>query len=159
MVKDDEGRYVKSILIRTFAQAPGSPFNKPPADDMVPLQYWRNLMESLVALSLLHEAAPRTFIPASVTLEDDITGMPGQQIRFRAHVPGERPFTEPGIGANQSLFHYLELIDQKFEELSGMNAVLMGNRPQGDPTLGEVQILQERGMSAFKTPLDNLVEF
>jgi len=159
MVKDDEGRFVKSILIRTFAQAPGSPFNKPPADDMVPLQYWRNLIESLLALTLIHEAAPRTFIPSTVTLEDEITGIPGQQIRFRSHIPGERPFTEPGVGANQSLFAYLELLDQKFEELSSLNAVLMGERPHGDPTLGETQILQERGMAAFKTPLDNLVEF
>ena len=159
MVKDDEGRFVKSVIIRTFAQAPGSPYNKPPADDMVPLQYWRNLIESLLALSLLHEAAPRTFIPATVTLEDDITGIPGQQIRFRSHVPGERPFTEPGVGANQSLFEYLAHIDQKFEELSSLNAVLMGNRPHGDPTLGETQILQERGMAAFKTPLDNVVDF
>jgi hypothetical protein len=159
MVKDDEGRFVKSILIRTYAQAPGSPFNKPPADDLVPLQYWRNLIESLLALTLLHEAAPRTFIPTTVTLEDEITGIPGQQIRFRSHIPGERPFTEPGVGANQSLFEYLSLIDQKFEELSSLNAVLMGNRPHGDPTLGETQILQERGMAAFKTPLDNLVEF
>jgi len=159
LVKDDEGRHIKSVLIRTFAQAPGSPFNKPPADDMVPLQYWRNLIESLLALSLLHDAAPRTFIPATVTLEDEITGIPGQQIRFRSHVPGERPFTEPGVGANQSLFAYLEQIDAKFEELSSLNAVLMGNRPHGDPTLGETQILQERGMAAFKTPLDNVVEF
>lgn len=158
-VKDDQGRPVKSILIRTFAQAPGSPFNKPPADDMVPLQYWRNLIESLIALTLIHNAAPRTFIPATVTLEDEITNQPGQQIRFRSHVPGERPVTEPGTGADPSLFKYLEILDAKFEELSSLNAVLQGNRPQGDPTLGEVQILQERGMAAFKTPLDNIVEF
>jgi hypothetical protein len=158
-VRDDRGSPRKTILIRTYAHAPGSPFNKPPADDMVPLQYWRNLIESLLALTLLHHAAPRTFIPMSVVLEDEITGQPGQNIRFRSMVPGEKPITESGHNPPEGLYKYLEIIDQKFEELSKLNAVLMGNRPQGDPTLGEVQILQERGMAAFKTPLDTLVEF
>jgi hypothetical protein len=158
-ITDDEGRPQKSILIRTYAHAPGSPYNKPPADDMVPLQYWRNLIESLLALTLLHHASPRTFIPASVILEDEITGQPNQQIRYRSMIPGEKPVTESGHNPPEGLYKYLEILDQKFEELSKLNAVLMGNRPQGDPTLGEVQILQERGMAAFKTPLDTLVEF
>lgn len=158
-VMDDRGTARKTILIRTYAHAPGSPFNKPPADDMVPLQYWRNLIESLLALTLLHHAAPRTFIPMSVVLEDELTGQPGQNVRFRSMVPGDKPITESGHNPPEGLYKYLEIIDQKFEELSKLNAVLMGNRPQGDPTLGEVQILQERGMAAFKTPLDTLVEF
>lgn len=157
--KDDQGRPFKNIIIRTYANAPGSSFNKPPADDLVPLQYWRNLIESLLALTLLHNAAPRTFIPMSVVLEDEITGQPGQNIRFRSMVPGEKPITESGQSPAEGLYKYLEILDQKFEEISGLNAVLMGNRPQGDPTLGEVQILQERGMATFKTPLDRLVDF
>ena len=158
-VTDDREAPLKTILIRTYMHAPGSPFNKPPADDMVPLQYWRNLIESLMALTLLHNAAPRTYVPMSVVLEDPITGEPGQQIRYRSMVPGDKPHTEQGINPPEGLYKYLEILDQKFEELSKLNAVLMGNRPQGDPTLGEVQILQERGMAAFKTPLDTLVEF
>jgi hypothetical protein len=54
-------------------------------------------------------------------------------------------------------FQYLELIDKKFEEISKLNVVLMGN-PAGRPDAGRVQILQERGMAAFKTPLDSLVD-
>lgn len=156
---DDDGKPVKNVLLRSFALAPGTPFNKPPADDLVPLQYWRNLIESLIALSLLHNAAPRTWTPLSVILEDQPTGRPGEQVRFRSQVPGERPITERGQGADSSAYEYLRLIDEKMEEVSKLNAVLMGNRPSGDPTLGEVQILQERGMAAFKTPLDTLVEF
>ena len=158
-VVDEDGCRHKSILLRSFALAPGSPFNKPPADDLVPLQYWRNLIESLIALSLLHNAAPRTFVPTSVILEDQMTGRPGENIRFRSQIPGERPFTESGHSASEGAFRYLSIIDEKMEEVSKLNAVLMGTRPQGDPTLGEVQILQERGMAAFKTPLDTLVEF
>jgi len=158
-VCDEDGCYHKSILLRSFALAPGSPFNKPPADDLVPLQYWRNLIESLIALSLLHTAAPRTFTPTSVILEDQMSGRPGENVRFRSQIPGERPFTESGHSPAEGAFRYLDIIDQKMEEVSKLNAVLMGTRPTGDPTLGEVQILQERGMAAFKTPLDTLVEF
>jgi hypothetical protein len=43
--------------------------------------------------------------------------------------------------------------------VSKLNAVLTGQRPQGDPTLGEVEILQERGFAAFQEPLEQLVAF
>lgn len=158
-VQDDEGRPVKSILIRSFMPAPGSPFGKPPADDLVPLQVTRNTVETLLLAILMHDAAPRTYIPLSVSIEDEITGAPGQTIRYGSTVPGEKPQTDRGINPPEGIYKMLELIDQKFEELSRLNAVLAGVRPEGDPTLGEVQILQERGMAAFSEPLNHLVEF
>lgn len=154
---DDDERPFKNIQLRTFQQQPGSGHGKPPADDLVPLQVSRNLTETLIQLILMHDAAPRTFVPLSVSLEDEITGLPGETIRYRSHVPGDRPQTDRGINPPEGLYRYLEMIDQKFDELSGLNAVLQGARPEGDPTLGETQILQERGMAAFKGPLDLLV--
>lgn len=158
-VQDDEDRPVKSVLNRVFAQGPGTQYSQPPADDLVPLQISRNLIDSLIQLIFMHDAAPTRYIPLSVTLETEPTGRPGEDVYYRSTVPGDKPFTEQGIGPSESLFKYLEIIDQKFEEISKLNSVLAGAKPEGDPTLGEVQILQERGMAAFKEPLDELVNF
>jgi hypothetical protein len=154
----ETGRAIKTVLIRSFRDGFGSQYGKPPADDLVPLQIQRNLVETLILMILMHDAAPRTFVPLSVTLEDEITGQPGQQIRYRS-TNGEKPTTDRGVNPPEGLYKQIELIDQTFEELSGMNAVLQGQRPDGDPTLGEVEILKEQGQSAFKCPLDVQVDF
>jgi hypothetical protein len=158
-LKDDSGQPMKPIVLRQYVQAPGSPFGIPPADDLGVLQRQRNLIETLLLLILLHDASPRTWIPLTVQLEDPITGLPGQQIRYRSNVPGERPHTDPGINPPEGLYKALEMNDEMFDKISGLNAVLEGQRPQGDPTLGEVQTLRETGMATFKTPLDQLIDF
>lgn len=156
---DDEGRPFKNILIRQYAPSPGTAFGKPPADDLVPLQKQLNLAQSLAFLILMHHASPRTFIPSTVTLHDKLTGVPGKDVGYRALVPGDKPTVEPGAGFPSSLQWFLEFIIQTFDTVSKLNAVLMGERPQGDPTLGEVEILQERGFAAFQEPLEQLVAF
>jgi hypothetical protein len=85
--------------------------------------------------------------------------MPGKDIGFRSLVPGDKPIVEPGVGFPEGLKWFLEFIIQQFDTISKLNAVLMGERPQGDPTLGEVEILQERGFAAFQEPLEQLVAF
>lgn len=158
-VIDDEDRAIKSVLIRSFAHAPGTAFGKPPADDLVPLQISRNLVDSLIQLILMHDAAPTTYIPLSVTLENQPSGRPGENVYYRSVVPGEKPTRVEGGNPPASLFDYLDRIDAKFEEVSKLNSVLAGARPSGDPTLGEVQRLEENGMRSFKEPLDQLVIF
>lgn len=158
-VIDDEDRAIKSILIRSFAHAPGTAFGKPPADDLVPLQISYNLVDSLIQLILMHDAAPRTFIPLSVTLENQPSGRPGENIYYRSVLPGEKPTTDSGISPPEGLYKYLDIIKANFEEVSKLNSVLAGSRPEGDPTLGEVQRLEENGMRSFKEPLDQLVTF
>lgn len=156
---DDNGRARKSILLRTFADAPQSPHGKPPADDLVPLQKSRNRSEMLIELGLMHYASPTTWLPASVTLEDEPSGAPGAINRYRSLTPGEKPVTERGLNPAEGLYKRLEMIDASMQEVSRLNAVLMGQRPSGDPTLGEIEIMQERGMAAFRTPLDHAISF
>jgi hypothetical protein len=156
---DDDGRPFKSALIRQFAKGPGTAFATPPGDDLVPLQVSYNLTDSLIDLILMHDAAPTTYIPLSVTLENEPTGRPGEFVYFRSVVPGEKPFREQGLSPTEGLYKRLEHIAAKMKEVSGLNAVLAGARPEGDPTLGEIQILQERGMATFKEPFDALVSF
>lgn len=159
-VTDDDGCPKKNILLRTYQHQAGTGYGKPPADDLQPLQVNRNMVETLIMLILMHDAAPRTFVPLSVTLEDEITGLPAETIRYRSHVPGEKPTTDRGINPPEGLYKYLEIIDHQFDELSNLNAVLQGARPEGgDPTAYEIETLKERGMSAFRGPLDQLIRF
>lgn len=156
-ITDDEGRPVKNVVVRTYAHSPGSPWGKPPGDDLVPLQTMQNLCLSLAFLILMHHASPRTWIPSTVTILDDLVGAPGGNVGYRS-LNGEKPSTEPGQSFPEGLKWFLEYLKTSFDDLSGLNAVLQGARPEGDPTLGEIQILQERGLASFKEPLDNLIE-
>lgn len=149
----------KNVITRTYRPTPGSQFGKPPADDLVPLQYTRNLLEALLLSILLHHASPRTFLPLSVTLEKPITGTPGEVIPYRSTVPGETPTTTQGQNPPSGLYEWIKQIDEKFDEISKLNAVLQGERPAGDPTLGEIQILKESGQSAFSEPILESVRF
>jgi hypothetical protein len=158
-LKDASGCYRKNVILRQYADTPATPFGKPPADDLLPLQQQRNLCETLIFMIHMHHASPVTYMPAGVTLEDEPTGMPGAIHRYRSLVPGERPFTESGKSPAEGLYRTVEMQDEAMEDISGLNSVLGGARPAGDPTLGEVQILQERGMAAFRTPLDHLIDF
>ena len=155
---DDNGHPVKSVLVRAFYPVPGSQFGHPPADDLVPLIVTRNTVETLLLCILLHLASPREYLPDTVTLLDQSTGVPGQTIRYSS-TNGDRPVIAPGTNPPEGLYKYLELLDQKIEEVSRLNAILAGQRPEGDPTLGEVQRLEERGMASFSEPLVHLIEF
>lgn len=155
---DDNERPVKNVVIRQFIPSVVSAYGKPPADDLIPVQESRNRVEAMIELALMHDAAATTYVPETVTLIDELSGAPGAVVRYRS-LDGQKPTTERGPGPADSLYKQLELLDQKADELSKLNAVLAGARPEGDPTLGEVQILQERGMQAFREPIQSLIRF
>lgn len=157
--KDDQDRPFKNVVIRQFHPAPGSAFGKPPGDDLRPIQERRNITEALLELILLHDAAPTTYIPLSVTLENPKTGAPGEDVYYRSAVPGDKPFTERGQNPPEGLYKQIDRLDKDMEEVSRLNAVLAGVKPEGEHTLGEVEILQERGMAAMKRPLDQVISF
>ena len=157
--KDADGRPFKNLILRTYLDGNGTQFGHPPADDLAPLQVTRNMVETMINLIIMTEASPTKYLPESVTLIDQPTGVPGEWVRYRSLVPGEKPIETRGMNPPESLFNYLDRIDAKFQEVSGLNSVLMGDRPSGDPTLGEVQILEERGMATFRAPLDSLIWF
>jgi hypothetical protein len=158
-IKDDDGQPMKPILLRSFQLTPGSPFGIPPADDLTVLQRQRNLLETLLTLILLHHASPTVYIPTTVTLEDEPTGIPGQHVRYRGNLPGDKPFVQAGTNPPEGLYRAIEMNDAAFDAISGLNAVLEGQSPQGQPTLGEVQILREHGMATFNSPLHLLIDF
>lgn len=157
-IRDENDVPVKPAVIRQFVPSPVSAFGKPPADDLVPIQESRNLCEAMVELILMHEAAPTTYMPESVSFIDQPTGAPGAIIRYRS-LDGKEPTRVPGANPPSVLLDWIKELDQKADEVSKLNAVLAGARPEGDPTLGEIQILQERGMQAFREPIQSLIRF
>lgn len=154
----DNPRPMKNILIRTWENNGMSGFGHPPADEQVPIQQSYNLTEAMIELITMHDAAPTRYIPDTVTLLDEPTGVPGDWVRYRS-IDGQKPTESRGMNPPEALFSRLDQLWQKMQEVSGLNAVLMGSRPDGDPTLGEVQILEERGMATFRAPLDELIAF
>lgn len=153
------GQKRKSILIRTYRDMPGSAYGKPVADDLFPLQAQYNQLETLAFMSAMHHAAPTVFLPNSVTLEDDLTGQPGATVRYRTH-DGSKPAFEQGSGVHPTVYELMDRTEQKMDLLSGLNGVLQGSRPEGGKaTAFEVQALQERGMAAFRTPLECATTF
>jgi len=157
---DDQGQPIKPIALRQYVAAPGSPFGIPPADDLGVLQRQRNLLETLLILILINLGSPTTWVPSTVTIEDEIDRNPGAINRYRSHgMSGEKPFTEPGVNPPEGLYKALEMNTQMFDTISGLNAILEGQHQEGVNTLGEVQRLQERGMATFLTPLTHLIQF
>jgi hypothetical protein len=156
---DASGCHKKNILIRQWADVPLTPFGKPVADDLSVLQKARNRNESMIEMIDMHNAAPTVWLPDDVTLVDELTGTPGSVHRYRSLHPGSKPFTERGVTAPEGLYRRLEMIDADMDEISGLNAVLQGERISADATYGETKTLEERGMSMFRTPLDHLIDF
>jgi hypothetical protein len=158
--KDEKGRPFKNVLLRTYQGTPGSAWGKPPSDDMIPIQKQLNLTLALAFLILMNDAAPTTYLPDTVTLIDEQTGVPGSTVRFQSLRAGDKPIIAQGSGFPESVKWLIEFLVNQLDIVSKLNAVLMGGRPEGgDPTAFEVQVLQERGMAAFKEPLQQLVEF
>jgi hypothetical protein len=156
--QDSEGRRYKNILIRSWTEGMATQFGHPPADDLAPLQVSYNMVDALVQLIIMHNSAPTTYVPETVTFIDEPTGVPGQHVRYRS-MDGQKPTETRGINPPEALFNYLDRIKANMQEVSGLNSVLAGSRPEGDPTLGEVQILEERGQAKFRNPLDGLIQF
>lgn len=152
------GIALKPVLTRTFRRQFGTAAGKPPADDLVPLQRQRNLWETIAALIGLRYAMPTTYIPTTVTLETPITGLPQPEVYYRSH-DGSRPQTGASHADASFCFEMIDRIDKKMDELSNLNSILQGDRPEGDPTLGEVQRLEDRAYGQFKTTLDELIRF
>lgn len=157
-VHNDQKKAIKNVLVRTYSRQVGTAAGKPPADDLVPLQRQRNLWETIAALIGLRYAMPTTFIPTTVTLETPITGLPQPEVYYRSH-DGQRPQTASSQANANFCFEMIDRIDKKMDELSNLNSILQGDRPEGDPTLGEVQRLEDRAFGQFQTPLAGLIRF
>lgn len=151
--KDDEGVPYYPITHFGFKKVPGRVFYKTPADDLVSKQIQRNKIESLLQLGAERVSNPTWLLPSGIGIEN-ITGEPGEKLTYNAHI-GPKPERIQGSDMPNSLYRWLQIIDEDFSDLAATYDVMLGKHPQGVDTLGGMQLLRDRGLARFQDALNS----
>ena len=151
--KDDKGVPYYPITHFGFKKVPGRVFYKTPADDLVSKQIQRNKIESLLQLGAERVSNPTWMLPSGIGLEN-ITGEPGEKLIYNAHI-GPKPERIQGADMPNSLYRWLQIIDEDFSDLAATYDVMLGKHPQGVDTLGGMQLLRDRGLARFQDALNS----
>lgn len=151
--KDDKGTPYYPITHFGFKKVPGRIFYKTPADDLISKQVQRNKIESLLQLGAERVSNPTWLLPSGIGIEN-ITGEPGEKLVFNAHL-GLKPERIQGSDMPNSLYRWLQIIDEDFSDLAATYDVMLGKHPQGVDTLGGMQLLRDRGLARFQDALNS----
>jgi hypothetical protein len=151
--KDDKGVPYYPITHFGFKKVPGRVFYKTPADDLISKQIQRNKIESLLQLGAERVSNPTWMLPSGIGLEN-ITGEPGEKLIYNAHI-GPKPERIQGADMPNSLYRWLQIIDEDFSDLAATYDVMLGKHPQGVDTLGGMQLLRDRGLARFQDALNS----
>lgn len=151
--KDDKGTPYYPITHFGFKKVPGRVFYKTPADDLVSKQIQRNKIEALLQLGAERVSNPTWLLPSGIGIEN-ITGEPGEKLTYNAHI-GPKPERIQGADMPNSLYRWLQIIDEDFSDLAATYDVMLGKHPQGVDTLGGMQLLRDRGLARFQDALNS----
>lgn len=151
--KDDKGTPYYPITHFGFKKVPGRVFYKTPADDLVSKQIQRNKIEALLQLGAERVSNPTWLLPSGIGIEN-ITGEPGEKLTYNAHI-GPKPERIQGSDMPNSLYRWLQIIDEDFSDLAATYDVMLGKHPQGVDTLGGMQLLRDRGLARFQDALNS----
>lgn len=151
--KDDKGVPFYPITHFGFKKSPGRVFYKTPADDLIQKQIQRNKIETLLQLGAERVSNPTWLLPSGIGLEN-ITGQPGEKLIYNGHL-NMKPERIQGADMPNSLYRWLQIIDEDFQELAATYDVLLGKHPQGVDTLGGMQLLRDRGLARFQDALNS----
>lgn len=151
--KDDKGVPYYPITHFGFKKVPGRVFYKTPADDLVSKQIQRNKIEALLQLGAERVSNPTWLLPAGIGLEN-ITGEPGEKLTYNGHL-NMKPERIQGADMPNSLYRWLQIIDEDFSDLAATYDVMLGKHPQGVDTLGGMQLLRDRGLARFQDALNS----
>lgn len=153
---DGNGQRYIPIVHFPSIDVPKRFFSKTIADDLVYKQIQRNKLEAFIQLAAHRTSNPVWLIPNTAGVQK-ITGEPGEIIRFNdSNTAHGVPTRLPGVEITQSVFRWLEIIDQDFEELASTFDIIKGNVPPNVPTLGGLELLKERGFSRFGRIIENI---
>ena len=151
--KDDKGVPYYPITHFGFKKVPGRVFCKTPADDLISKQIQRNKIEALLQLGAERVSNPTWLLPSGIGIEN-ITGEPGEKLTYNAHI-GPKPERIQGSDMPNSLYRWLQIIDEDFSDLAATYDVMLGKHPQGVDTLGGMQLLRDRGLARFQDALNS----
>lgn len=152
---DSDGNPMLNMIHVKFSKVPARLFAKTPADDLIYKQVQRNKLEAFIQLAVQRTANPAWLIPQTCGVQE-VTGEPGELIRYTDAGFSAKPERIAGSEVPQSIFRWLEKIDNDFEELAATFDVIKGQVPQNIPTLGGLQLLEERGLSRFAGVIKNI---
>ena len=151
--KDDKGTPYYPITHFGFKKIPGRVFYKTPAEDLISKQIQRNKIEALLQLGAERVSNPTWLLPSGIGIEN-ITGEPGEKLVYNAHI-GHKPERIQGSDMPNSLYRWLQIIDEDFSDLAATYDVMLGKNPQGVDTLGGMQLLRDRGLARFQDALNS----
>lgn len=151
--KADDGTPFYPVTHFGFKKVPGRVFYKSPAEDLIPKQVQRNKIEALVQLGAERVSNPTWLLPTGIGIEG-ITGEPGEKLSYNPHL-GFKPERIAGQDMPNSLYRWLQLIDEDFADLAATYDVLLGKHPEGVDTLGGMQLLRDRGIARFQDGLNS----
>jgi hypothetical protein len=128
---------------------PGTMWPKTVADDVALKQAQRNRWESAIELCAMRMGMPIWLVPNGANVKN-FTGTAGQIVTYNAMGPANaKPERVAGQGLPLSFIQFIELIDKAIEKLAKTFDVIKGARPEGVSAGIALQVLQERGMSAY----------
>lgn len=151
--KADDGTPFYPVTHFGFKKVPGRVFYKSPAEDLIPKQVQRNKIEALVQLGAERVSNPTWLLPTGIGIEG-ITGEPGEKLTYNPHL-GFKPERIAGQDMPNSLYRWLQIIDEDFADLAATYDVLLGKHPEGVDTLGGMQLLRDRGLARFQDGLNS----
>lgn len=131
---------------------PGTLWPKTVADDVALKQTQRNRFESAIELCAMRMGMPIWLVPKGSNAEGLQAGggNAGALVKYNAMGPANaKPERVPGQGLPLSFIQFIELIDKAIERLAKTFDVIKGARPEGVSAGIALQVLQERGMSAY----------
>jgi inhibitor of KinA sporulation pathway (predicted exonuclease) len=92
-------------------------------------------------------------LPTGIGIEN-ITGEPGEKLAYNPHL-GYKPERIQGADMPNSLYRWLQIIDEDFAALSSTYDIMLGKHPEGVDTLGGMQLLRDRGLATFQDVLNS----
>jgi hypothetical protein len=131
---------------------PGTFWPKTVADDIALLQTDRNKWQSALMLCGMRMGMPIWLRPrgANVAGLTQGGGEAGAVLDYNALGPGSaKPERIPGQPLPMSFIEWIQIIDQTVERIAKTFDILKGGRPAGVSAGIALQILQERGLSAY----------
>ena len=139
--------------VETYEDITGGAWGKPKADDVIPLQARRNIIESNLQLTAQRTGSPKLLTPYGAGVKN-IVGEAGQILEFKPLSFGGTSVVEPryleaALGNVQPLVMLIKLLDDGMERIAGTYFLQGGDAPAGVTAASALAYLGERSNRAI----------
>jgi hypothetical protein len=147
---DAEGKPLFTFTHAGYEHVGGRVLASGALDPIIPKQDQLNRMDSRFELIIDRMANPVWVMPKGAEI-NKLTGMPGLVVRYDSLVLGgnAKPERVAGMGPDQSLFEYRQLLVKEIDELAGISDPMKGAKPAGVSAFSAMQLLVERAQARF----------